>query len=65
MKNLFEKLAGFVLTALGYGFVIFMVVLSFIHIQGPDGEAWLNQHPIFKFFYCISHFFSRMAEFAR
>lgn len=48
-----------------FGLMIFIGTLSMIHIDGPGGEAWLNQHKIFKFFYCISHFLGGMAGCTR
>ena len=48
-----------------FGLMIFFVTLSMIHIEGPEGEARLNQHKVFKFFYCTSHILGCMAGCAR
>lgn len=56
-----DKVIGVVAKIIIFALLIFFGTLSMIQIDGPGGEAWLNQHPVFKFFYCFSHFLGGMA----
>lgn len=64
-NNKWDKVVEIIAKIVFFGLMIFIGTLSMIHINGPEGEAWLNKHPVFKFFYCTSHFLGGMAGCAR
>ena len=65
METPLEKFLIAIAKVFAFILIAAIVILSVVHIEGPEVDAWFAKHPVIHVIYNILRFFGRLADFAR